>query len=80
MVRLNGLSSVNADTLNLNRSFSIVANFTGVTDIETNVAAKSVVVTHTDGVSPSEMLDKLTKVRTCALLVEVDYYVRFFSS
>jgi hypothetical protein len=42
---------------------------TGVTDIETNVAAKSVVVTHADGVSSSEMLEKLTKVRTCVLLV-----------
>jgi hypothetical protein len=44
---------------------TIVSRFTGVTDIETNVAAKSVVVTHADGVSPSEMLDKLTKVRYC---------------
>ena len=59
-------------TLNLDRTFPIVAKFSGVTDIVTNVAAKSVVVTHTDGVSPSEMLDKLTKVRPCPLWVEVD--------
>ena len=42
-----------------------------MTDIETNVAAKSVVVTHADGVSPSEMLDKLTKVRSCVFLVDL---------
>ena len=42
-----------------------------MTDIETNVAARSVVVTHADGVSPSEMLDKLMKVRSCVFLVDL---------
>ncbi len=72
MVRLHSLSIMNEDTLNLNPSSPIVAKFTGVTDIETNVAAKSVVVTHTDGISPLEMLDKLTKVRTFVFFVELD--------
>ena len=36
----------------------------GVTDIETNVEAKSVVVTHCDAVTKEEMLTKLQKVRS----------------
>jgi hypothetical protein len=34
-----------------------------VTDIQTNVEAKSVVVTHGDSVSKQEMLEKLQKVK-----------------
>ncbi|KAL3816124.1 hypothetical protein ACHAXA_011621 [Cyclostephanos tholiformis] len=39
----------------------ILGKIDGVTDIETNVAAKTVVVTHADGVSASEMLEMLKK-------------------
>lgn len=34
----------------------------GVTDIQTNVEAKTVVVTHSDSVSKQDMLEKLQKV------------------
>ena len=37
-------------------------SFKGVTDIETNVQAKTVVVTHADSVSKQDMLQKLEKV------------------
>ena len=39
----------------------ILTKIDGVTNIETNVTTKSVIVTHGDSVSPTEMLDKLTK-------------------
>ena len=38
----------------------------GVTDIQTDVAAKTVVVTAADSVDPQEMLSKLLKVSTVA--------------
>lgn len=41
-----------------------------MTDIQTNVEAKSVVVTHGDSVSKQEMLEKLQKVKKCAYLME----------
>ncbi len=67
---------MNADPRNLNHALPIIARFAGVTDIETNVAAKTVVVTHADGVSASEMLEMLKKVS----LVELERCLRFFSS
>ena len=39
----------------------ILTKIDGVTNIETNVTTKSVIVTHGDSVSPTELLDKLTK-------------------
>ena len=43
---------------NLSLSFT----YPGVTDIEANVEAKTVVVTHSDAVTKVEMLEKLQKV------------------
>lgn len=37
----------------------------GVTDVQTNVEAKTVVVMANDSVSPQAMLEKLQKVRRC---------------
>lgn len=39
----------------------ILGKFDGVTDIQTDVATKKVVVTADDSVSPQEMLEKLQK-------------------
>eukprot|EP01082_Thalassiosira_pseudonana_P000173 g113.t1 g113 contig1:268114-268794(-) len=39
----------------------ILGKVEGVTDIQTNVEAKSVAVTHGDSVSKQEMLEKLQK-------------------
>ena len=43
---------------NLSLSFT----YPGVTEIEANVEAKTVVVTHSDAVTKVEMLEKLQKV------------------
>lgn len=45
----------------------------GVTDIETNVEAKSVVVTHSDAVTKEEMLTKLQKVRSFDQVLEGNF-------
>jgi copper chaperone CopZ len=42
----------------------ILGKVDGVTDIQTDVAAKSVVVQHGDAVSPADLNDKLQKVRS----------------
>lgn len=45
----------------------------GVTEIETNVEAKSVVVTHSDAVTKEEMLTKLQKVRSFDQVLEGNF-------
>jgi len=47
----------------------ILGKMDGVTDVQTNVEAKTVVVTANDSVSPQAMLEKLQKVRRCRAAV-----------
>ena len=45
----------------------------GVTDINTNVEAKTVVVTHSDAVSKESMLEKLQKVNIVGFVSSISY-------
>ena len=49
----------------------ILGKVEGVTDIQTNVGAQSVVIQHDESVSPDTMNEMLQKVRGC-LIVRVD--------
>jgi copper chaperone CopZ len=47
----------------------ILSKVDGVTDIQTDVAAKFVVVQHADAISPTDLNDKLQKVKNLYKLV-----------
>ena len=59
---------------------TIILYCVGVTDINTNVEAKTVIVTHSDAVSKESMLEKLQKVNKYSWICVINFLLHVGSS